>query len=378
LILLAPGTSQTNALGGISVNGARERNNNFLLDGVDNNDTSVPGGVGGVLSADPESTQEFRVITNNFNAEYGRNTGAIIDVVTKSGTNTFHGNVYEFGRWNGFGGARDWFNRVGSPQDPYVRNQFGYSIGGPIKKDKTFFFFNHEMQRFATTLTGSATVPTAAFKTGQFNYIDPLGNTTPVDITETGANNGTPTILQQFGYATVLPPAPADPTMQQVFSKYPNPTFENGDGFSGTLLFPTSSRQSSYQTVAKIDHHLSSRHTLTMRYGYDAFNDPDPFHDDVLPGGVGATSSKGISQAAVGNLVSSFSANLLNNFNFAWNHIYAKLAVADWMSLTALPKWTGSVTEAISPWTPLPASVALAWCRMVSFARPGPPAMATV
>jgi len=228
LVLLSPGTSQTNALGGISVNGARERNNNFLLDGVDNNDTSVPGGVGGVLSADPESTQEFRVITNNFNAEYGRNTGAIIDVVTKSGTNTFHGNVYEFGRWNGFGGARDWFNRVGSPQDPYVRNQFGYSIGGPIKKDKTFFFFNHEMQRFATTLTGSATVPTAAFKTGQFNYIDPLGNTTPVDITETGANNGTPTILQQFGYATVLPPAPADPTMQQVFSKYPNPTFENG------------------------------------------------------------------------------------------------------------------------------------------------------
>ena len=118
LVLLSPGTSQTNALGGFTVNGARERNNNFLLDGVDNNDTSVPGGVGGVLSADPESTQEFRVITNNFNAEYGRNTGAIIDVVTKSGTNTFHGNVYEFGRWNGFGGARDWFNRVGNASGP--------------------------------------------------------------------------------------------------------------------------------------------------------------------------------------------------------------------------------------------------------------------
>ena len=101
---------------------------------------------GGVLSADPDSTQEFRVITNNFNAEYGRNTGAIIDVVTKSGTNTFHGNAYEFGRWNAFGGARDWFNRTGAgPQDPYIRNQFGYSIGGPIIKDKTFFFFNHEI-----------------------------------------------------------------------------------------------------------------------------------------------------------------------------------------------------------------------------------------
>ncbi len=112
LVLLSPGTSQTNSgLGGVSVNGSRERNNNFLLDGVDNNDTSVPGGLGGVLSATPDSTQEFRVITNNFAAEYGRNTGAIIDVVTKSGTNSFHGNAYEFGRWNAFGGARDWFNR---------------------------------------------------------------------------------------------------------------------------------------------------------------------------------------------------------------------------------------------------------------------------
>ena len=85
------------------MNGSRERNNNFLLDGVDNNDTSVPGSVrAACLSADPDSTQEFRVITNNFNAEYGRNTGAIIDVVTKSGTNTFHGDAYEFGRWNAF------------------------------------------------------------------------------------------------------------------------------------------------------------------------------------------------------------------------------------------------------------------------------------
>ena len=111
LVLLSPGTSQTDSsTGGISVNGARDRNNNFMLDGVDNNDTSVPGGFSSVLGANPESTEEFRVITDNFNAEFGRNTGAIIDVVTKSGTNTLHGNAYYFGRWNGFGGARDYFN----------------------------------------------------------------------------------------------------------------------------------------------------------------------------------------------------------------------------------------------------------------------------
>lgn len=324
LVLLSPGTSQTNALGGISVNGARERNNNFLLDGVDNNDTSVPGGIGGVLSADPESTQEFRVITNNFNAEYGRNTGAIIDVVTKSGTNQFHGDAYEFGRWNGFGGARDWFNRADQgPQDPYTRNQFGFSFGGPIIKDKTFFFANAEWQRFVTTLTNQATVPTAAFKTGIFNYTDSLGATTPVDITQTGANNGTPTILEQFGYTTVLPPAPTDPTLQAVFAKYPSPTFDNGDGFSGTLLYPSSSRQKSYQTVAKIDHHFTSRETLSLRYGYDGFNDPDPFHDDILPGNLGAAAEKSIGQALSANLVSSITTNVLNSFNFGWNHIYA-------------------------------------------------------
>src|ERR1700733_4512663 len=82
LILLSPGTSETNALGVITVNGSRERNNNFLLDGVDNNDTSVPGRIGGVLNINADSAEEFRVITNNFNAEFGRNTGAIVDVVT--------------------------------------------------------------------------------------------------------------------------------------------------------------------------------------------------------------------------------------------------------------------------------------------------------
>jgi len=160
---------------------------------VDNNDTSVPGIAGGVLNANPDSTQEFRVITDNFNAEFGRNNGAIIDVVTKSGTNKFHGGVYEFGRWNSFGGARDWFNRSSQgPMNPYVRNQFGGSIGGPIRKDKTFFFFNQEIERFRTTLTNTATVPTAAFKTGVFTYTDPAGVQHPMDLTDADTQGDNP------------------------------------------------------------------------------------------------------------------------------------------------------------------------------------------
>jgi hypothetical protein len=223
LILLSPGTEQTNSrLGGISVNGQRERNNNFLLDGVDNNDTSVPGGLTSVLGPNPESVQEFRVITDNFNAEYGRNTGAIVDVITSSGSNTFHGKAYEFGRWNGFGGARDWFNTKDQQQDPYIRHQFGYSIGGPIIKNKTFFFFNQEFDRFITALTNVAVVPTAAFKTGQFTYTDENGTQTPVDISDPSSANNT------FGL-------PIDPTALKILNQYPTAS-SSTNGFRWTFV----------------------------------------------------------------------------------------------------------------------------------------------
>jgi carboxypeptidase family protein len=313
LILLSPGTSQTDSrTGGFSVNGARDRNNNFLLDGVDNNDTSVPGIAGGVLSANPDSTEEFRVITDNFNAEFGRNNGAIIDVVTKSGTNLFHGGVYEFGRWNGFGGARDYFNRSSQgPMNPYVRNQFGGSIGGPIRKDKTFFFFNQEVDRYRTTLTNIATVPTAAFKTGIFTYVDSQGNQHQLDLTAANSQGN-----NQAGL-------PLDPTMQKVFSLYPNPTISNGDGFSGTLLFPSSSATNAYNSTAKIDHHFTDREVFSVRFGYDYFIDPDPRHAAILPNGVGATKQKNINQGLSAQLTSTLSSSLLNNFQFGWNHIYA-------------------------------------------------------
>jgi hypothetical protein len=331
LVLLSPGTSQTNTgLGGFTVNGSRERNNNFMLDGVDNNDTSVPGIPDGALGANPDSTQEFRIITNNFNAEYGRNTGAIIDVVTKSGSNQYHGGAYEFGRWNGFGGARDWFNPATdasgnhTKMNPYVRNQFGYSIGGPIIKNKTFFFFNEELDRFRTTLTNQSIVPTAAFKTGKFNLNnDPA---TPVDLTQSGANNATSTLLEQFGVNQVLAAAPADATMQKVFALYPNPTVDNGDGYTGTLLFPSGSQQNSYNTVLKIDHHFSGNEVLSLRYGYDHFFDPNPTHNDILPGNVGGVSEKAINQGLAANLVSTLTNNLVNSLTFGWNHIYSNFA----------------------------------------------------
>ena len=331
LVFLSPGTAQSNdALGGVNVNGARERNNNFLLDGVDNNDTSVPGILGGALAANPESTEEFRVITNNFNAEYGRNTGGVIDVVTKSGSNNFHGDVYWFGRYNKIGGARDWFNRPSEgPQDPYVRNQFGYSVGGPIWKNKTFFFFNHELQRFRTARRGLAVVPTQDFKNGVFTFNGFDDNGDPIsrliDLTPGSPDNQAFTANTDF-FGTGVTQLPADPTMQKVFALYPNPTQLSGDGYTGTVSFPNSSVQNSYQLTGKIDHQFTNTEHLGFRYGYNDFKDPNPFADAGLPNNVGAVGSKSLAHGGAANLTSTFSPTLINNATFGWNHIFAGFA----------------------------------------------------
>src|ERR1700683_1731895 len=171
LVLLTPGVTQTNSsLGGFSVNGGRERNNNFLLDGTNNNDPGVPGT--GFALLNPDDTEEFRVITNNYLPEFGRNSGSIIDIITRSGSNQIHGDMYYFGRWDALG-ARDYFNTPETgPKNPYIRNTFGASIGGPIKKDKLFYFFNYEGNRFITSTEASADVPAPGFATGVFNYTD--------------------------------------------------------------------------------------------------------------------------------------------------------------------------------------------------------------
>src|SRR6266567_7699364 len=207
LILLSPGAIQGNSLlQGLSVNGSRERNNNFRLDGTDNNDAEIPGlslPQPGLTSLNPNSVQEFRVITSNYLPEFGRNTGAVVDIVSKRGTNDFHSDLYWFGRFDALG-ARDYFNHETNAagqvaaKDSYSRNTFGVSAGGPLRHDKTFWFANYDGERFSTTLTNTSIVPTQAFKNGSFTY-----SGQPVDVsTPTSPNN-------IFGL-------PLDPTMQKV------------------------------------------------------------------------------------------------------------------------------------------------------------------
>jgi hypothetical protein len=322
LVLLSPGVTQSDGLGGISTNGGRERNNNFMLDGADNNDTEVPGGIGGITAQNPDSTEEFRIITNNFAPEYGRNNGAVIDVITRSGSNALHGDGFYFGRWNALG-ARDFFNHQIDPttnlvakQDPYIRNLYGGSLGGPLIKDKTFFFVNYQGDRFVTSTTNASTVPTAAFESGIFTYTNPnTGASQALDVTGLAAgaanNNGTGPLATGG--------AGLDPVVHKIFSYYPTPNSVNSDGVTGNLFFPSASRQKDEDATLKIDQKIGKNNTFTGRYIYNWFHDPNPFHSDFLPGGLGAIFSFARTQGLALSLTSNPSPTLVNELRASTN-----------------------------------------------------------
>ncbi len=283
LILLSPGAIQGNSLlQGLSVNGSRERNNNFRLDGTDNNDAEIPGlslPQPGLTSLNPDSVQEFRVITSNYLPEFGRNTGAVVDIVSKRGTNDFHSDLYWFGRYSALG-ARDFFNHQTNaagqvaPKDSYVRNTFGLSVGGPIHRDKTFWFANYDGQRFVTTLTNTSSAPTEAFKSGIFTY---LGQ--PIDVsTPLSPNN--------------INGLPLDPTIQKILALYPAPNGPVVDDVRAKLFFPSKSITTGDNLSARVDHSFARNETVAVHYTFNRLEDPNFDHTDFLPGlgGTGAVS----------------------------------------------------------------------------------------
>jgi len=142
LIAYAPGTLPVGWSSGFAINGQRANSNNFTIDGIDNNELWGGNGPPYTTTLPPEAIDEFRLVSNNFSAEYGRNTGGIINTVMKSGTNELHGSAWAFYRGDSaLFQTADWLTQ---DRPPYKRNQYGFTIGGPIAKDKTFFFFTFE------------------------------------------------------------------------------------------------------------------------------------------------------------------------------------------------------------------------------------------
>jgi hypothetical protein len=321
LILLAPGVSQTQtSLGGFSVNGQRERNNNFLVDGIDNNDADVPGIAGGAATPNIDATQEFRVITSNFNAEFGRNTGAIINVATKNGTNEFHGGGYMYYRSQRFA-ARNFFD---AEKQPLQRKQFGGSIGGPIVRDKAFFFFNYEGDRSLSSTTENRDVPSAQARLGIFPNT-PFGT---LDVTKNGANNITQaSICEGFGVpaadcASLLPNGNlgVSPIMQQILNLYPLGNVPGQGILPGVFdlfRFSAPNRFEVNTTASRVDWHVTSKHTLTGSLNtssgqFDLF--PETF-----PGTGDNSRTPQKSYVLSLNLTSTLSPSLVNELRFGGN-----------------------------------------------------------
>lgn len=306
LVLLSPGTVQTDSgLGGFSINGSRERNNNFIVDGVDNNDTDVPGIPGGIATPNIDATEEFRVITGNANAEFGRNTGGIITTATKRGTNAFHGGTYLYYRTDKVA-ARNFFDTTGKA-DPLDRKQFGASVGGPIWKDKVFFFFNYEGDRRKTGSTQYRTVPTAAARNG----IIPSSPFGPLDLSPSSPNN-------EYGL-------PFSPTIQSLLNAiYPLPNYPvNGavpsplPGSFELFSFGFVARDKVDSIATRIDANLTSKHTLSFSANYSKgdFNFGAPtfpsFNDELRTPQKGGVYSLG--------LLSTLNSNMVNEFRIGTN-----------------------------------------------------------
>jgi hypothetical protein len=226
---------------GFSSNGQRSTSNNFLVDGTDNNNYFA-GEAAQLPSID--SIQEFEVQTNTFAAEYGRSSGSVVNLVTKSGTNLLHGSVYEFLR-NDVLDARNYFNDEPFAKSALRLNQFGGTIGGPIIKNRTFFFLNYEGFRRRAGITRITNVPTLSQRAGTFD--DGSG-----------------------GVITV----PVNSVSAEVFNLFPQP---NLNSQTGNFVSSPEQSDDTDQFLVKVDHRLRSSDALSLRYSHTRIDSFFPF-----------------------------------------------------------------------------------------------------
>jgi hypothetical protein len=304
LVALVPGATVEPAgvaaiqsgFGQFSINGSRDRSNNYTVDGTDNNDpffnnsafnqTGIGGAPASILPID--AIQEFN-LQSQFGSEYGRNSGSVVNILTRSGSNHVHGSAFEFLR-NDALDARNYFNRTPDTKSPFRNNNFGVSLGGPVIKDKTFFFGAYEGQRERVTSDFTLLVPTQS---------------QIADAQVIAAGNG-------------VPPSPALTAMLNLF---PAPT--NTDSFNGTAPGHVQDKNDVDSFIAKIDHQISSSESLTGRYAFARSQQVFPL------GGLGFGAGSRLPQFAQSSptrvqlisfsLLSTLSAHKINEIRFGYS-----------------------------------------------------------
>ncbi|MGB2624018.1 MAG: carboxypeptidase regulatory-like domain-containing protein [Candidatus Acidiferrum sp.] len=369
LVTLTPGvvnqTGQDEGVVGVngsvaySINGGRVEYNNWELDGGDNMDN----GSNGTLNVypNPEAIAEVKVLTSNYGAQYGRNGSGTVEVETKSGGSSFHGSAFEYIR-NDFFNAKPWESggEPGDPNPPYKKNDFGYTIGGPIyiphhfntDKKKTFFFWSQEWRREKNPSAILQNVPSAAELTGNFSDLCPAGGdfyrsnptgtngqpilpaTAPIyaDCPATAAGpvytapDGT-TAQSYVPFAGNQVPVTATGQALEVLIPGANTTSGGYPAFAQTLSTPTTWREE----LIRVDHNITDNYRLTFRYIHDSWQtvEPNPLW------GIGTSSFQNINTNFVGP-GTSFVARLTANITPTLLNEFVASYTADHIFLTAL------------------------------------------
>jgi hypothetical protein len=293
-----------------SANGQRPRDNNYMLDGVDNNETWLQTVV---LFPSVDALDEFKLQTSTYSAEFGHSLGGVVNLQIKSGTNAMHGSGFEFLRNSVFDANNFFNNRAGRDKPDFSQHQFGGTLGGPIVKDKTFYFFDYQGYHVNQGATYLSTVPSAKMRAGDFSELnriiyDPIthlpfpGNVIP-------ANRIDPVAAKML--SQIIPESDTAGTVGS-----------NGQTINNYLINPTLTRLDN-QIDLKVDHGLSANNRFFARYSYEKTHRVLPA---TLPHGdagftFGAGDGNIKAQGFALNDTHTFSSSLLNEFRFGWSSI---------------------------------------------------------
>jgi Carboxypeptidase regulatory-like domain/TonB dependent receptor len=293
-----------------SANGQRSRDNNYMLDGVDNNETWLQTVV---IFPSVDALDEFKLQTSTYSAEFGRSLGGVVNLQIKSGTNSYRGSAYEFHRNDALDANNFFNNRAGRAKPDFTQNQFGGTLGGPIFKGKTFFFADYQGHREKLGHVFLSTVPSARMRQGDFSEISRV-------IYD-------PTTGQPFAGNFVPPDRWDDAATNIIEQLYPEPNTPGSIGAAGQpinnyLINPVKERQDN-QFDVKVDHNLADNNRFFTRYSYQDVHRLQPA---TLPhGDAGATFGAGdgniTAQGAAFNDTHTFGSSWLNEFRFGWTQI---------------------------------------------------------
>jgi Carboxypeptidase regulatory-like domain/TonB dependent receptor len=339
---------------GFSVDGARALQNNFLLDGIDNNSNlgDVLNESAYVIQPPVDAIEEFKVQTNDYSAEFGRGNGAILNAVIKSGTNDFHGDVFEYFRNDALDAVPFFLTK-----EPYKQNQFGATLGGPIRKDKTFFFVDYEGFRVNQGLPQTAVIPDQDMVNGNFSELLQPGVTAPqVDINGTTLPNtvamdcsnhptfvgelfnarltqvsglnangfcGVPIGVDGAGNPTnIFPSGSIDPLAARLAALIPPPNADN-PGFNYIAVPVRTQTRNNFDV--RVDHTFSSKDSIFGRFSYETQPSyiPSPFQN-VLDGGGFFDGHESFSYRSIAlSETHVFDSTHINEFRFGYNRINA-------------------------------------------------------